>query len=94
MTGTQIAVLGLRFSANSYRADEGIDFAEPVRIIKDANIRLAHPVVFRVSPLTVQQALDLDIVTDDDFPPDDPFLPTRASKLHHFILITVFMFLS
>lgn len=49
----------MRFSEEDYFTPENSEEASvPVRIIKDTNVRLANPVVFRVTPLTVDEAED------------------------------------
>lgn len=53
----------------------------PVEIFKEfdeeAPVFLANPVWFRITPLTVQQALDRMIITS--YPDDDSMSPNRAS---------------
>ena len=46
-----------------YFAEELLDPAVPVRITKDTNLRLGSPVVFRVAPMTVDEALAGGIIT-------------------------------
>ena len=70
--------MGLRFSENDYFASEGTDPAVPVRIIKDANVRLASPVVFRVTPLTVDQAMNMNIT--DSFPAEEGLTPEAIQR--------------
>ena len=50
----------------------------PVRITKDENMVLANPVTFRLTPLTVDAALERGIISE--FPVEDPRSPNRASK--------------
>ena len=48
------------------------------RIAKDFDVLLANPVWLVVTPLTVQQALERNLI--DSYYLDDPLSPTRASK--------------
>lgn len=59
-----------RLSNDEYRADES-DGAANVRIIRDmiSTMTLANPVMFRVSSLTVDDALDMGIISS--FLPED-----------------------
>lgn len=50
-----------------------------VHISKSRNIFIANPVRFRVSPLTIDEALARGIMTDNRLPPDESFSPNRAS---------------
>ena len=48
----------------------------PVVISKRVGVIIANPVEFRVTPLTVQQALDQEII--NFFEPQNPLSPNRA----------------
>ena len=50
----------------------------PVRIVKNENTLLANPVELKLTPMTVQQALDKNIITN--FHEEDVKSPDRASK--------------
>ena len=50
-----------------------------VLIIKGSSIQLANPVYFRVTPLTVGDALARGVISQ--FEAENPFSPNRASKL-------------
>ena len=50
----------------------------PVLIEKDQDITLANPVLFRIIPLTAQQALDQGFITPADLPAENPIAPNRA----------------
>ena len=76
----------MRFSEDDYFASEGTNDAVPVRIIKDTNARLANPVTFRVTPLTVDDALAQGVI--DNFEAEVGLSediiersPLRASKI-------------
>ena len=69
-----------------------------VLITKESGIQLANPVYFRVTPLTVEDALNRSVISSefDRENPDNPFSPNRASKnityleiFKAYILITV-----
>jgi len=54
------------------------DCSVPVTIAKNQDATIANPVVFRVTPLTIDQALAMRIITT---PPPNSFVsPTTASK--------------
>ena len=75
-------VVTVAFSKDTYRAVEGLhDFAE-VAIAETSyhSITLANPVTFRVTPLTVQQALDRGIIDTYRTPDDENVSPSRASE--------------
>lgn len=54
------------------------DAVMPVRIAKLADVVLANPVTFRVSPLTVEQALDMNVISS--FPFENFRMPDRAGN--------------
>lgn len=70
-------VVSFSLSEESYAVSEGPNAMMPVRVMKDQNVLLANAVTLRVTPLTVQEALDRMVITD--YPPDDIFSPERAS---------------
>ena len=49
-----------------------------VSIIKESGIQLANPVYFRVTPLTVDDALNRSVISE--YEAKNPFSPNRASK--------------
>ena len=55
-------------------------------IIKGSGIALANPVYFRLTPLTVVDAIKKGVI--GDFEVQNPFSPNRASKLS--VLYTFF----
>ena len=61
-----------------YRADEAPGAFMPVLIEKDQDITLANPVLFRIIPLTAQQALDQGFITPADLPAENLIAPNRA----------------
>ena len=50
-----------------------------VLIIKGSSIQLANPVYFKVTPLTVDDALARSVISQ--FEVENPLSPNRASKL-------------
>ena len=76
----------MRLSDDDYVTFEGVDTAVPVRITKDSTTRLANPVIFRVTPLTVDDALAQGVI--DYFEAEEGLTeeeiersPLRASKM-------------
>ena len=59
------------------------------RIIKGLNVLLANPVWLRVTPMTVGEALERNVI--DSYELDDSVSPTRAGKLKSNMYIVVFM---
>ena len=53
----------------------------PVRISKGAGVTLANPVTFKITPLTVSQALAMGIIESSDLPPISRVSPNRAGKI-------------
>ena len=49
-----------------------------VLILKGSGTQLANPVYFRITPLTVGDALTRGVISQ--FDPENPFSPNRASK--------------
>ena len=70
------------FSEGDFRAVEADLPSVPVTITKNQGATLANPVVFRVTPLTIQQAEDLRIIPSYTPPDDDNVSPSRASMNH------------
>ena len=64
------------FSEADYRATEGTNTFMPVIISKEAGVFIANSVEFRITPLTVQQALNQSVIAS--FEPLDPNSPNRA----------------
>ena len=65
-------------SEADYRATEGTNDFMPVIISKEAGVFIANPVEFRITPLTVQQALDQGVIKE--FEKLDPNSPNRAGQ--------------
>ena len=74
------AVITFELSEADYRATEDEETAD-VRISKNQDFTLANPVTFRVTPLTVQQALDRGIIDSYPTPGDENVSPSRAGEL-------------
>ena len=73
------AVITFELSEPEYRAVEGEEFAG-VKISKKQRFVLANPVTFRITPLTVQQALDQGIIDSYPTPEDETVSPSRAGE--------------
>ena len=67
-------------SVPGYRATEDEEIAD-VEISKNPGFTLANPVTFRITPLTVQQALDRGIIDSYPTPDDENVSPSRAGEL-------------
>ena len=49
-------------------------------ITKGSGTQLANPVYFRLTPLTVGDALARGVISEFDENPENPYSPNRASK--------------
>ncbi len=68
------------FSEGDFREFEGTALgALNVIIARPADITIANPVIFRVTPLTIQQALDQRLITTADLPYEENMLVERFS---------------
>ena len=54
--------VSFQLSKANYRAMEGTDDFVSLRISKEAGVFIANPVEFRVTPLTIKQALDQGVI--------------------------------
>ena len=59
---------------------EGPGVVMPVIISKTSDVFIATNVTFMIIPLTIDQALQQDVI--DDFELQDPFNPNRAGNIH------------
>ena len=75
------AVITFELSEPEYRAVEDGEFAN-VTISKKQGFTLANPVTFRITPLTVQQALDQGIIDFYPTPENENVSPSRAGELY------------
>ena len=67
-------------SAPDFSATEDVEIVD-VRISKNhEEFTLANPVTFRITPLTVQQALDRGIIDSYPTPDDENVSPSRAGE--------------
>ena len=67
-----VVSFSFQFSEDDYRATEMPNAMMPVRITRSPpDVVLDNPVTFSITPLTVQQALDLDILPAS-IPADQP----------------------
>ena len=74
------SVITFRLSEADFRAVEDEEIAN-VKISKDQQFTLANPVTFRITPLTIQQALDRGIIDFYQTPDDENVSPSRAGEL-------------
>ena len=52
------------FSESEYSEVEGNNTSMNLRVDKEQKVRLANPVVLRITPLTVERALSTGIISD------------------------------
>ena len=72
--------INFQLSNSDYTQNEEPNATMEVLITKGSGIQLANPVYFRITPLTVEDALTRGVISE--FDPENPFSPNRASKLH------------
>ena len=48
-----------------------------IRKIGDDKV-LANPIMFKITPLIIEDAINMEIIKEENFPPDDIFSPYRA----------------
>ncbi len=72
-------MVSFELSDDDYRVIE-FELSIPVNIRKAPGRTLANPVVMRVTPMTVERALMLDIISLDVIGVDSPISPNRASE--------------
>ena len=65
------------------------DLIMPVLVAKDPNQRLANPVLLRVTPLTVDAAVQTDIV-EDTIVPNNDISPNRARKSYYTLCLIIY----
>ena len=70
-------MITFELSEADFRANESEKTAN-VQISKNQDLRLANPVTFRITPLTVQQALDREIIDSYPIPDNENVSPSRA----------------
>ena len=70
-------VITFELSEADFRAVEDEEIAN-VKISKNQEFTLANPVTFRITPLTVQQALVRGIIDSYPTPDDENVSPSRA----------------
>lgn len=68
------------FSEDDYREAEGEGAAIPLFISRSESVLLANPVLVRVTPLTIDEALARGIIGDFPTPTDERFSPSRAGE--------------
>ena len=67
-----------RLSEDDYTQNEEPNAKMEVLIYKGGGIQLANPVYFRVTPLTVEDAIARGAISE--FEPENRYSPNRASK--------------
>ena len=72
------SVITFELSQPDFRANECEEVAN-IKVSKNF-IRLANPVTFRITPLTVQQALDRGIIDSNPTPNDDNASLSKAGE--------------
>ena len=70
--------ISFHLSEPVYRATEGRNEFMPVIISKREYVFIANPIIFRIIPLTVRQALDRHVISS--FEPLDLNSPNRAGN--------------
>ena len=71
-------VITFQLSEVDYTQNEEPNALIEVLITKGSGIQLANPVYFRVTPMTVGDALTRGVISQ--FDDENPFSPNRASK--------------
>lgn len=74
------AVITFQFSENDYQTIEEANALVGVQIAKNLDVLLANQVLFRVTPLTVDDALARGVIADFPFP-DNDYSPIKAGKV-------------
>lgn len=80
------SVMAFQLSEDDYRRTETTNAMIPVGVVKVQMFSLANPVIFRVTPLTIDDAIARGIISETDprfqRPTDDVFSPSRAGTVH------------
>ena len=66
----------IEFTEDDYRENEDGDME--ITVARNQDVTLANPVIVRITPLTVEEALDRGIITT--FDEDEKFSPNRAGN--------------
>ncbi len=66
-------------SEDDYRANEFDNFM-PVKVSRGTGVTIANPITLRITPLTVQQALDRNLIEESSLPVISFISPNRAGK--------------
>ena len=74
-------VISFVFSESDYRENERTNAVMPVKINMEQNVKLANPVTFRISPLTVADALNRFLNVPVDAQRINPDSPVQAGKI-------------
>ena len=83
-----IIEVGFQLTNDDYSINER-DLIMPVLVAKDPNQRLANPVLLRVTPLTVDAAVQTDIV-EDTIVPNNDISPNRARKSYYTLCLIIY----
>ncbi len=66
-------------SKDHYRANE-FDKFMPVKVSRGTCVTIANPVTIRITPLTVEQALERNLIDESSLPVISFISPNRAGK--------------
>ncbi len=64
---------------DEYRANEFENFM-PVKVSRGTGVTIANPITLRITPLTVQQALERNLIDESSLPVISFISPNRAGK--------------
>ena len=78
-------MINIEFTEDDYRENEDGDME--ITVARNQDITLANPVIVRITPLTVEEALDRGIITT--FDEDETFSPNRAGNNDNVLIITL-----
>ena len=77
-------VISFVFSESDYTEIERTNAVMPVKIYMEQNVKLANPVTFRISPLTVADALNRSLNVPVDAQRINPVSPVQACKINNY----------
>ena len=82
LTFLPTTVITFQLSEGDYTQNEQPNAVMEVLITKGSGIQLANPVYFRITPLTVEDALARGVISE--FEPENGYSPNRASKNNNY----------
>ncbi len=77
-----LVVVTFELSEERYRATEFEQFM-PVRVSTSSAVAIANPITLRITPLTVNQALEMNIIKRSSLPAFSFISPNRAGNIYH-----------